>query len=358
VTFTANVVNQGPQDATGVIFKDTIPSGLTFVSATATPGSCVQASGVVSCTIGALASAFESSISIVATPASVGTLSNTMNVSGNESDPVSANNTATQNVTVVPVFTLTITDAGKGTGTVMASLGAINCGSTCSGSYAQGISVSLTATPAANSVFSAWSGACTGTDPKTCTIVMNSAQSVIATFNLAPDFSLAAASSSLTLKTGAQGTDALTVTGQNGFSGQVNLTCTVNGTAPLATCGVSPSSVGLGSSPGTSTLTITAPTSLVAYAFPRAIEFPGAILAMVLPVPGILLLGAGLTSWRERMLSLKLCFLGSGLIAIFAVMAGCGGGTPPSPENYTVTVTATSATTSVPHTVTISLTVN
>lgn len=132
------------------------------------------------------------------------------------------------------------TDAGKGTGIVTASLGAIDCGSTCSGSYAQGTSVSLTATAAAVSIFSNWSGACTGTDSNTCTIVLNFAQSVTATFALAPDFSMAAASSSLTLQTGAQGTDALTVTAQNGFSGQVNLTWTVNGTAPLATCGVSP----------------------------------------------------------------------------------------------------------------------
>lgn len=358
VTFTADLINQGPQDATGVIFTNTFPSGLTFVSATATAGSCVQSQGVVSCTIGALGSAFESSINIVATPNALGTVSNTMSISGNQPDLVSTNNSATQTLTIVPVFTLTVTDAGKGSGTVTAGVGAINCGSTCMGTYPGGTSVSLSATPSASSVFSAWSGACTGTDPNTCTIVMNSAQSVTATFNLAPDFTLAAASSSLTLQTGAQGADALTLTGQNGFSGQVNLTCTVNGTAPLATCGVSPSSVTVGSSPGTSMLTITAPTSLVAYALPRIRGISGAILAAVLPLPGLLFVGTGLISRRKSMRRITLCFLGSGLIALFVLMAGCGSGTPPPPKNYMVTVTATSATASVQHTATVSLTVN
>jgi uncharacterized repeat protein (TIGR01451 family) len=358
VTFTANVVNQGPTDATGVTFTDTLGSGLTFVSATATPGSCVQTNGGVSCTIGALASAFESSINIVSTPTVLGTISNTMSVAGNEPDPVSANNSATQTVDVVPVFVLTVTDAGKGSGTVTAGAGAINCGTTCTGTYPQGTSVSLTATPSTGAIFSSWSGACTGTDPNTCTVVMNSAQSVTATFGLPPDFSLAVASPSLTLQTEAQGTDALTLTGENGFSGQVNLTCMVNGTAPLATCGVSPSSVTVGSSPGTSTLTITAPSSLVAYAVPVSRGISGAILAVVLPLPGVLLAGAGLAGRRVRMRRIRLWFLGSGLIALLAVMAGCGSGSPPPPKNYTVTITATPVAGSVQHTATVSLTVN
>src|SRR5262249_54851336 len=111
VTFTADVINQGPQDATGVTFMDTLPTGLTFVSATATPGSCVQANGVVSCTIGALASAFGSNISVVVTPTALGMVSNTMNVTGNQPDPVPGNNSATQTFTVVPLVTLTVTDA-------------------------------------------------------------------------------------------------------------------------------------------------------------------------------------------------------------------------------------------------------
>jgi hypothetical protein len=57
----------------------------------------------------------------------------------------------------------------------------INCGSSCSGSFS---SVTLTATPASGSTFAGWSGACTGTG--ICAMIMNTAKSVTAIFNLVP----------------------------------------------------------------------------------------------------------------------------------------------------------------------------
>src|SRR5205807_6854262 len=51
----------------------------------------------------------------------------------------------------------------------------------CSGSYASGTVVTLTATPGVASTFSGWSGgACTGTG--TCTVSMSAATMVTATF--------------------------------------------------------------------------------------------------------------------------------------------------------------------------------
>jgi uncharacterized repeat protein (TIGR01451 family) len=356
LTFTANVVNQGPQDATGVIFTDTLPSGLTFVSATATPGSCVQTNGVVSCTIGALASAFESNISIVVAPTATGTLTNTMNVTGTQTDPNAANNSATQTLSIVPVFTLTVTDVGKGSGTVTASLGAINCGSTCSGSYAQGTSVSLTATAAAGSIFSSWSGACTGTDPNTCTIVVNSAQSVSATFNLPPDFSLSAAQSSYTLKTGQQVTDTLTLTQVNAFSGQVSLSCAVSGPAPAATCSVTPTTVTVGSSTASATLTMDAPTSLAAARLP---DNGRRVVARVFTVfvPAFFLWEIGLAFWRPRKPhAVNWCTVAC-MLALLVTLVGCGGGSSPPPQNYTVTVNAASASGALQHSATVAVTV-
>jgi len=78
--------------------------------------------------------------------------------------------------------TLSVTKAGAGSGTVTSSPAGINCGSTCSVNFANGTSVTLAATPASGSVFAGWSGACSGTGA--CTIAMNAAQSVTATFNL------------------------------------------------------------------------------------------------------------------------------------------------------------------------------
>jgi subtilase family serine protease len=76
-------------------------------------------------------------------------------------------------------FGLTVT--GTGGGTVASSPSGINCGSTCFAPYNSGTLVTLTATPNAGSYFSGWSGGgCSGAG--TCTVTMNAAQIVTATF--------------------------------------------------------------------------------------------------------------------------------------------------------------------------------
>ena len=91
--------------------------------------------------------------------------------------------TATANFAVAPnTFPLTVLKAGAGTGDgdECARRG-IDCGADCGESYAQGSVITLTATPAAGSTFTGWSGACTGTG--NCVVTMNAAQSVTATFD-------------------------------------------------------------------------------------------------------------------------------------------------------------------------------
>jgi Fe-S cluster biogenesis protein NfuA len=78
--------------------------------------------------------------------------------------------------------TLTVSKAGTGTGSVSSSPAGIDCGSTCSADFDQGTVVTLTAAAGANSTFVGWSGACTGTG--SCTVTMDAAKSVTATFNL------------------------------------------------------------------------------------------------------------------------------------------------------------------------------
>jgi uncharacterized repeat protein (TIGR02543 family) len=73
--------------------------------------------------------------------------------------------------------TLTVTKSG--TGTVTSSPAGINCGSTCSASFATNSSVTLTAS---GGTFTGWSGACSGTST-TCTVSMTQARSVTATFS-------------------------------------------------------------------------------------------------------------------------------------------------------------------------------
>ena len=83
---------------------------------------------------------------------------------------------------VVPAGHVNVTKAGIGAGRVQDATSALDCGTTCSGEFLQGQTVTLTATPDPGSTFSGWSGAgCAGTTP-TCSVSVNGDLSVTATF--------------------------------------------------------------------------------------------------------------------------------------------------------------------------------
>jgi glucose/arabinose dehydrogenase len=79
-------------------------------------------------------------------------------------------------------FLLSVNRGGQGTGTVVSSPAGIQCGSACSGPYGGGVTVTLTATPSAGSLFVGWSGGgCSGTG--SCVVTVTSATAVTATFD-------------------------------------------------------------------------------------------------------------------------------------------------------------------------------
>ncbi len=83
-------------------------------------------------------------------------------------------------------YSLTVTKAGTGGGTVTSNPTGIDCGPTCSAAFDVTTQVTLTPSPDATSNFAGWSGACTITP---CVITMNGVKAATATFthrNAAP----------------------------------------------------------------------------------------------------------------------------------------------------------------------------
>src|SRR5690606_35135171 len=108
ITFTINVTNNGPDDATGVTVTDVLPTGYDFVSST--QGTYNAGTRTITWNIGNLAASASTSFDIVAKVLASGTYNNTASVTANEPDPDTDNNNDTVTVTPdIPTANLGIT---------------------------------------------------------------------------------------------------------------------------------------------------------------------------------------------------------------------------------------------------------
>jgi len=104
LTYTISVQNLGPGHATSVLLTDQLPD-VTFVSATASQGSCTRTGGgktdgLVTCDLGTINAFGTATVTIVVTPTRAGTLTNTASVTASTPDRDAANNTSTATTTV------------------------------------------------------------------------------------------------------------------------------------------------------------------------------------------------------------------------------------------------------------------
>jgi uncharacterized repeat protein (TIGR01451 family) len=94
VTYNITVTNAGPASATGVSLTDTLGSILNFKSATTGQGTFSVSGGVVTFTVGTIASGGTVNASVTAQALEDGSTSNNASVTSSSPDPNTANNTA------------------------------------------------------------------------------------------------------------------------------------------------------------------------------------------------------------------------------------------------------------------------
>jgi uncharacterized repeat protein (TIGR01451 family) len=106
-TFTITVTNNGPANATAVVLTNTLPSNVTFDSATPSQGTCgAPSGGVFTCNLGSIANGGFATITLIVTTQTAGLIGNSASASGNESDPTPPNNTASVTTNVGDVTRL------------------------------------------------------------------------------------------------------------------------------------------------------------------------------------------------------------------------------------------------------------
>ena len=114
--------------------------------------------------------------------------------------------------------TLTIANAGSGTGTITSSPAGLNCGNDCLLTVSSGTVITLTAAPASGNTLASWGGTC-ATASATCAVTVTSNLTVTATFNTST------------------ATPALTIT--NAGTGSGTVTCAVAACDPTYPWGTS-----------------------------------------------------------------------------------------------------------------------
>src|ERR1700722_13788912 len=246
-------------------------------------------------------------------------------------------------------FTLTVNEAGSGTGTASSSPAGISCQPTCSASFASGQVVALPASPSDGSTFAGWAGAgCSGTGG--CSVTMSATEAVTATFNSnnSPVTISVAPGSPGTASTppGGKAVFGLLLTATPGTTGNVTLGCA--SPSPDITCQIVPNSITL-TGKGTNVAIVVDTFCTAAAPVPVSGEFPRGTpggLGVILVTLSLVLFGAmwpvkWRRSWALAFASASLVVIATGGMSACASVPKSPGGTATPPGNYPLVVTAT-----------------
>ncbi len=112
LTWTLDIINEGPSDATNVVVTDTLPAGASFDVA-GSDSRCVVATGAIECTIGTMADGATDQLVIVVDVSSTlsdgSLLTNTAAISGDENDPNADNNSSEHTADIERLTGLSLT---------------------------------------------------------------------------------------------------------------------------------------------------------------------------------------------------------------------------------------------------------
>lgn len=160
-----------------------------------------------------------------------------------------------------------------------------------------------------------------------------------------PDFTIALSPTTISVQAGASGTTTITLQDMYGFNSNVSFAC--SGLPAGAACSFTQSTVPTPAGVSYSTLTVTTTSTSAALKRNSSPLLPAAALATLLCCFG----------FRKRRSLLMLILLAAGIAGLGAA-TGCGSGGTATQQRVTSTVTVTATSGSLSHTATFSLTVN